>query len=186
MAINNEKFLKQCKLKSCFLSVPFKDYIFKKHKYEKPSQFFNYFWSKYEKFKKKYKKKGGKEINNSYNGQALEIILAYLFTRENIKIEKMDEELDDVMFVKPDFLLKGDDEKKFFISVKVSIRERWKQADWEAIKYKEKYPNAFCALIINHKQEYLSMKKKIKHLDLDKVYLANSKDMNQIIDKLKE
>ena len=28
MAINNEKFLKQCKLKSCFLSVPFKDYIY--------------------------------------------------------------------------------------------------------------------------------------------------------------
>ena len=186
MKINNEKFLKQCQLTKCFSSVPFNDKNFRKFKYKKPVNFFKYFWNKYERFKKKYSEKKGKEINNSYNGQALEIILAYLFTRENIKIEKMDEELDDVMFVKPDFLLKGDDEKKFFISVKVSIRERWKQADWEAIKYKEKYPNAFCALIINHKQEYLSMKKKIKHLDLDKVYLANSKDMNQIIDKLKE
>ena len=185
MAINNEKFLKQCKLKSCFLSVPFKDYIFKKHKYEKPSQFFNYFWIKYVKFKKKYKKKRGKEINNSYNGQALEIILAYLFTREEIKIEKMDEEIKDVKYVKPDFLLKSLNNQKCFISAKVSIRERWKQADWEAIKYKKKYPNAICVLIMNDNKEYKGIKSKIKDLDLDDVILANSNDLNNLITSIK-
>ena len=90
MPVNNKKFLNQCKLKSCFKSVPFNDKIFKNYKYIKPSQFFNFFWKKYEKFKKRYKQINNKEINNSYNGQALEIILAYLFTREEIQIEKMD------------------------------------------------------------------------------------------------
>ena len=186
MTINNEKFLKQCQLTKCFSLVPFKDKNFIKFKYEKPSQFFSHFWSKYEKFKKKYKKNKGKEINNTYNGQALEIILAYLFTRENIQIEKMDEEIDEVFFVKPDFLLTGTNQIKFFISANVSIRERWKQADWEAIKYKEKYPNAFCVLIMNDKFEYPAIKSKIKHLDLDEVYLANSNDINQMINKLKK
>ena len=54
--------------------------------------------------------------------QALEIILAYLFTREEIQIEKMDENLNDVKYVKPDFLLKSSDNQKCFISAKVSIR----------------------------------------------------------------
>ena len=112
MTINNEKFLKQCQLTKCFSLVPFKDKNFIKFKYEKPSLFFSHFWSKYEKFKKKYKKNKGKEINNTYNGQALEIILAYLFTRENIQIEKMDEEIDEVLFVKPDFLLTGTNQIK--------------------------------------------------------------------------
>ena len=58
------------------------------------------------------------EINNSYNGSALEIILCYLFTRENINITNMDENID-VMFVKPDFLLIGNNNKKIFVSAKV-------------------------------------------------------------------
>ena len=181
MSVNNKKYLNFCKLKSCYLSVPFNDKVFRKYKYKYPSQFFNTFWKKYEKFKKNYKKIKGKEINNSYNGQALEIILAYLFTREEIQIEKMDENLNDVKYVKPDFLLKSSDNQKCFISAKVSIRERWKQADWEAIKYKERYPSAKCFLIMNDKKEYKGIKSKIKDLDLDDVILASSSDLNNLI-----
>jgi hypothetical protein len=185
MPINNQKFLSQCELKSCFKAVPFKDKTFKNYKYNEPSQFFNFFWKKYEKFKKTYKKKNNKEINNSYNGQALEIILAYLFTREEIKIEKMDEDLKDVKYVKPDFLLKSKDNENYFISAKVSIRERWKQADWEAIKYKKKYPLAKCILIMNDKNEFKGLKSKIKNLDLDDVILASSNDLNNLFDSIK-
>ena len=67
-------------------------------------------------------------------------------------------DIDEVLFVKPDYLLSGTNQIKFFISAKVSIRERWIQADWEAIKYKEKYPNAFCVLIMNDKFEYPAFK----------------------------
>lgn len=183
--VNNDKYLKLCKLKSCYLKVPFNDKVFKKYKYKHPSQFFNTFWKKYEKFKINYKKIEGKEINNSYNGQALEIILAYLFTREKIQIEKMDEILNDVKYVKPDFLLKCSNNKKFFISAKVSIRERWKQADWEAIKYKEHYPSAKCILIMNDNQEYKGLKSKIEDLYLDDIILASSSDLNNFIKTIK-
>tara|TARA_B100000900_G_scaffold269553_1_gene230187 strand:+ start:605 stop:1171 length:567 start_codon:yes stop_codon:yes gene_type:complete len=182
----NKKYLEQCQRKSCFLSVPFKDKELKKHPYKQPSFFFNHFWKKYENFKEKHKSLKGKEINNSFNGQALEIILAYLFSREKIKIDKMDEILNDVKYVKPDFLITSKDKTKYFISAKVSIRERWKQADWEAIKYKEKYPNAKCFLIMNDNKEFNSIKSKIKDLDLDDVLLANSKDINNLINLIKK
>jgi hypothetical protein len=186
MKIINKKFLITCQNDKCFSLVPFKDKEFKNFKYEKPSQFFNHFWNKYEKFKNKFKNNNNqKAINNRYNGSALEIILAYLFTRENIKITNMDENID-VMFVKPDFLLIGNNNKKIFVSAKVSIRERWKQADWESIKYKEKYPNAVCILIMNDKSEYPGIKRKIQHLHLDKVYLASSNDIDDMINLIKE
>ena len=73
--------------------------------YEKPLDYFNYFWKKYEKFKSDYLKKNKESINNTYNGTAFETILAFLMEREKIKILKMDENIDDVKFVKPDFLL---------------------------------------------------------------------------------
>lgn len=113
----------------------------------------------------------------------MEIILTFLFTREKIKIEKMDEEID-IKYVKPDFILRGN-KKKFFISSKVSIRERWKQADWEAIKYKKKYSNDLCILLMNNKSEYKSILEKISFLSLDKVYLANSNDLNKMIKLIK-
>jgi len=182
--INNNKFLTLCKKRKCFSLVPFSEKEFKNFKYKNPLDFFRHFWTKYEKFKKKYKKKKNKEINNSYNGDALEIILAFLFTMEKIQIEKMDEEVD-VKYVKPDFILIGKDNEKFFISAKVSIRERWKQADWEAIKYKEKHPNDNCILIMNDKSEYPSLKNKLKFLTLDKVCLANSNNINELINQIK-
>ena len=182
----NKRFLLTCQKDKCFSLVPFTDKEFKNFKYEKPSQFFNHFWNKYERFKDKFKKNNAqKAINNRYNGSALEIILAYLFTRENIKITNMDENID-VMFVKPDFLLIGNNKKKIFVSAKVSIRERWKQADWESIKYKKKYPDAVCILIMNDKSEYPGIKKKIQYLHLDKVYLASSNDIDDMINLIKE
>jgi len=182
----NKKFLLMCQKDKCFSMVPFEDNEFKNFEYSKPSEFFDYFWNKYEKFKDDFKNNNNqKPINNRYNGTALEIILAYLFTRENIEILNMDENID-VKFVKPDFLLLGKDNKKIFISAKVSIRERWKQADWESIKYKEKYPSAICILIMNDKSEYPGIKNKIKDLDLDKVYLAGSSDINDMINLIKK
>ena len=178
----NKKFIDVCKKKSCFSMVPFAHNEFEDFKYKKPSEFFNFFWKKYLKFKTNYKLKNKKEINNSYNGSALEIILCYLFTRENIQIENMDEEID-IKFVKPDFLLKSNN-KNFFISVKVSLRERWKQADWEAIKYKEKYPNSVCILLMNNKNEYKSMKSKLNDLTLDALILADE-NIDEMINSIK-
>ena len=39
MSVNNKRYLNFCKLKSCYLSVPFNDKVFRKYKYKYPSQF---------------------------------------------------------------------------------------------------------------------------------------------------
>ena len=50
----------------------------------------------------------------------------------------MDENIDDVKFVKPDFLVNNKSGNKIFISLKVSGRERWKQAELESLWFKKK------------------------------------------------
>ena len=181
----NDKFILKCKSSKCFSSVPFKETEFKKLKYENPLFFFSHFWKKYEKFREKYIKENNKPPNNQFSGAALGIILTYLFDREGIIIDKMDEKINEVPFVKPDFIIKSKSKKLFFISVKVSGRERWKQADWEAIKYKKKYPSASCILLMNHKVELDNLKKNLTKLDLDGAYYAGSEDINEMIKLIK-
>jgi len=182
----NKKYLDLCKKKKCFDLAGFETEKFNNYPYKKPSSYFNFFWNKYENFKTKYKINNKEAINNSYNGDALEIILAHLFDREGFKIEKMDEEIKNVKYVKPDFLIKGNNKSKFFISAKVSIRERWKQADWEATKFKKKYPSARCILIMNDEREYLGLKSKINDLFIDDVVLASSADLDDLIKSIKK
>ena len=105
----NEKYLKRCAQTNCFKIAKFSEKELMAFKYVKPLDYFKYFWKKYEKFKSDYLKKKKKSINNSYNGTAFEIILAFLMEREKIKILKMDENIDDVKFVKPDLLVQRSD-----------------------------------------------------------------------------
>ena len=153
--------------------------------YSSSLHYFSFFWTKYEKYKIEYLRDNGKAINNGFNGQIFEAIFAFLLNREDIKIYSHDEYIDGIKYVKPDFLIKKN-EHYIFLSLKVSMRERWKQADWESIKYKEKYPNAVCILIMNDKSEYPGIKRKIQHLHLDKVYLASSNDIDDMINLIKE
>ena len=183
--IFNDKFIQKCKLSKCFFAVPFKESDFKKFKYKTPLIFFSHFWQKYEDFRKDYIEKNNKPPNNQFSGAALGIILTYLFDREGIKIDSMDETIKEVSFVKPDYIIISKSKKKFFVSIKVSARERWKQADWEAIKYKQKYPDAFCVLLMNDKAESDNLKKNLPLIDLDKIYYAGSKDLNKLIKLIK-
>lgn len=181
----NDKFLQKCKSSKCFSAVSFDEFEFETFKYKKPLNFFLHFWEKYENFRTDFINKNGKPPNNQFSGAALGIIITYLFNREGIKIDYMDEVIEEVPFVKPDYIITSKTNNKFFVSIKVSARERWKQADWEAIKFKKKYPKAFCILLINDKGEYLNLKKFLPFIDLDKIYYAGSNDINTMIKLIK-
>ena len=181
----NDKFIQKCKISKCFSAIPFVESDLKKFKYKTPLIFFSHFWQQYEDFRKDYIEKNNKPPNNQFSGAALGIILTYLFNREGIKIDSMDETIKEVPFVKPDYIIISKSKKNFFVSIKVSARERWKQADWEAIKYKKKYPDALCILLINDKAEYLNIKKFLPFIDLDYIYYAGSKDINKMIKLIK-
>ena len=182
--VNNSIFLDRCKSLICFKLV-FNQEQFLDFKYKNKNEYFQYFWSKYQDYKKDYKLKNNKEINNTYNGQSFSIIIINLINRENIQIEAMDEIILDLPFVKPDVIIKSKKGNNIFLSLKTSLRERWKQADWESIKYKKKFKNANCFLLSNNYKEVSFLKTKIDNLDIDKVFHTNEKDFDELFDELK-
>jgi len=72
----------------------------------------------------------------------------------------MDEHVENVKLVKPDFIINSKI-SNFFLSLKTSVRERWKQADYEALKYKIVYPKSKCILIVNNEKDSLHIRGKI-------------------------
>ena len=109
--------------------------------------------------KEKYNRKDN--YYKSSNGKALEVIITFLITREKILIKYMDENIG-IPYVKPDLILERKDKKLIFLSLKTSLRERWKQADWEAAKFKKKYPNDYCYLLSNSKKEIKNLEPNLK------------------------
>jgi len=174
---SNAKFLKRIKTKAIY-----KD-CFSKHSisqygqsYSDAKNFFIHFWSIFEIYSL------SKSLNNQVSGDAFEIIFAFILDYENIEIFSMDEQVKGIDFVKPDFITK---KHHHFISCKTSLRERWKQADWESMRFKKIYSKSKCFLLTNHYKEYLSLKNKITKLDLDEVYFAGSDDINLLIKQLR-
>ena len=184
METNNQKFLDKCRNKACFKTSVFSEDDFMNFNYEKPTEFITHFWNIFEDYKVRYLKKNKEKINNSYPGQAYGIILAYLFTREGIEITYMDEKID-VKNVRPDFLFIKN-EKHFFVSIKTSGRERWKEAELEARDYKIKYPYATCVLVMHHEKEVKAREKDIDDLTLDNIIYSGSEKFNDLISSIKQ
>ncbi len=178
----NTKYLNRCEQTNCFKIAKFSSNELMSFKYDEPLDYFNHFWNKYEKFKSQYLKKNKESINNTYNGTAFETIIAFLMEREKVKILKMDETIKDVKFVKPDFLINSKSGNKIFISLKVSGRERWKQAELESLWFKKKYPESITILLMNHERETAAAKEKIPFLDLNYAFYAGSNDLNELFE----
>lgn len=186
MKLINQKYLKVLENKNCFKLANFSRTNFLDFEYQRPHEFFNYFWDLYEKFKKTFKQEKNKLINNQVNGDAFAIIFGFLLEREKVKILKMDEELANVKFVKPDFLVKAKNKNIIFLSLKVSIRERWKQADWESIRFKKIYKNSKTIIVMNEKSEINSLKEKIPFISIDYVFYSGSADINNLFEIIKK
>lgn len=174
----NKKFLKKIQsLKiytDCFAKHSIAEY---KSHYSDAKSFFNHFWNIFKAYA------SSKNLNNQVPGDAFEIIFAFILDYEEIEITSMDESIDGLSFVKPDFVVK---KNNCFISCKTSLRERWKQADWESIRFKEVFPDSKCYLLTNHYKEHLSLKQKIPNLSIDQVFYAASEDINNLVKKIKE
>jgi hypothetical protein len=79
-------------------------------------------------------------------------------------------------------------EDRFVLVQKTSLRERYKQADLEAIALKYVHRKALCYLITLDENEANRTKEKIKRGDiigLDKVIVATSNEFDDLIGELK-
>jgi len=176
----NKKFIKILKSKKMYKFF-FEEVKIQNIPYNDPKDFFLSCWREFENFKAGYFEKHERKLNNSVPGQAFEMIVFCLLDREGLVILSMDENLKEVPLIRPDFIL----ENNVFISCKTSLRERWKQADWEAIKYKEQFNQSKCFLLVNDYKESQSLKRKLDHIEIDEIFYAGSDDISHMINAIK-
>lgn len=149
-------------------------------KYKIPSDYVMIYWEKY---------KNHSEGNNNLNGKIFEYILATLFVREKILPSYLSAKVAFVPNVVYDLMIYTDERGPICISAKTSLRERYKQADLEAIALKYVHRKALCYLITLDTKEAIKVKDKIKTGDvigLDDVIVATAPEFNDLIKKLKK
>lgn len=148
-------------------------------KYSKPSEYVSQYWNAFEK---------NQEGNSSLNGKVFEYILATLCIRENILPLYLSAKVAFVPNVNYDLMFYTADRGPICISAKTSLRERYKQADLEAIALKYVHRKALSYLVTLHKSEAASVKAKINSGDvigLDNVVVATSAEFDKLIVELK-
>lgn len=154
-----------------------------------PSVYVNNIWNKYNlsKIKK----------SNSLNGYIFEAIIATLFIKEGILPMFLQASLEFVPDIDYDLIIFPKDENgevdvsaPISLSLKTSLRERYKQADLEGLALKEVYKRAKTYLItIDEKQEIDKFKNKIDVKDvrgIDKCIDARSHEFDELIYSIKE
>lgn len=148
-------------------------------KYKKPSEYVLNYWDAYQKHP---------EGNNNLNGKIFEYILATLCVRENILPLYLSAKVAFVPNVIYDLMFYTTERGPICISAKTSLRERYKQADLEAIALKYVHRKALSYLVTLEENEARSVKTKIKSGDiigLDNVVVATNNEFNDLIEELK-
>lgn len=148
--------------------------------YAKPSEYIVKYW-------REFKKLPGSK--NGLNGKIFELIIQTLLYRENISPFYIQANVAFVPNVKYDTLLYNKEFVPISLSMKTSLRERYKQADLEAIALKYVHRKAKCILLTVEEKEAKNVKEKIKTGDvigLDTVVLCTSFEMDDLITELKK
>ena len=156
-----------------------KKYDFKKH--ERPSEFIKYTWKC---FKDEYKS------NNSVNGKVFENLVVYILAYEGIEHIYEQTEVAFVPNAIFDIVLYHPKET-YTLSLKTTLRERWKQADLEAYAIKNVLKDSKSYVITLSASEVKARRKKYKagedfYNGLDGFVLANTEEFDILVGALKE
>jgi len=148
--------------------------------YETPSDYVGKYWKTY---------LNRQNRNNNLNGKVFEYILATLFVRENILPLYLNATVALVPNVIYDLMFYTDEKGPICLSAKTSLRERYKQADLEAIALKYVHRRAESYLLTLDETEAENVKMKIKSGDvigLNKVVVATKPDFDELVASLKQ
>lgn len=151
-----------------------------KTKYGSPSEYLSQNWHKY---------KNSKYCSNNMNGKIFEYILATIFIREKLLPLYLSAKVAFVPNIIYDIMFYSRERGPICLSAKTSLRERYKQADLEAIALKYVHRKALCYLITLEGNEGLNVRKKIKTGDvigLDNVILADNIEFDEMIKEIRE
>ncbi len=154
---------------------------FKKVEYNQPSDYIKQYWIAYN---NKYNKD-----NVSINGKIFELCLATLFIREKLLPFYMQARIAFVPNVNYDFILYTRQLGPIAISAKTTLRERYKQADLEAVALKYVHRKSKSYLVTTDESESRNVNKKIINgglLGLDQSICALNDEFDELIKNLKE
>lgn len=157
----------------------FENKTFLNIEYDKPSDYINKYWNAYHNIK---------ERNANLNGKVFEYIITTLLYREKLLPVYIQAQVAFVPNVDFDALLYSKEVGPIALSMKTSLRERYKQADLEAIALKYVHRKAKSYLLTMEKDEANNVKQKIKSGDiigLDKIILCSGEDIDNLINDLK-
>lgn len=145
--------------------------------YNSPKEYVQMYWEKY---------RNTTETNNSLNGNIFEIIINTLLYREGLLPFYTQAKVAFVPNIVYDTLLYTPS-RPISLSLKTSLRERYKQADLEAIALKYVHRQAKCYLLTLDTSEANENKDKIRKgaiIGLDRIIDCNSEDINDLITEL--
>lgn len=151
---------------------------FKSLKVQKASEYVKECWRKY---------KSNVSGDNSINGQIFECIIGTALYNKNILPMFTQASVAFVPNAKFDILLYTNDNFPIGISIKTSLRERYKQADLEAVALKYVHRRALNYLITLSGNEAINVKAKVKDgtlLGINKVITADTKEFDDFIEEL--
>ncbi len=158
--------------------------IVNKATYTSPSQLISDCWAEYE--KQSGKKSSGSSKNK--NGQFLELLVQYILCKNDILPFYKQAKVAFVPNVNFDALLYTKEIGSIVLSIKTSLRERYKQADLEAIALKQVHRRSK-TFLLTLSDEYLSINKKIEKGDvagLEKAINCHNSDFDLFIEELKK
>ena len=141
----------------------------------KPSQFVDMIWTNY---------LINYPNNNAVNGQIFELIIASVLLREQIKPFHRQAKLAFVPGIDFDMILITSKQQLISLSLKTSFRERYKQADLEAMALKNVHRKAGCYLITLELTEAQFVKTKIETGEvqfLDDVIAAKTPNFDDLV-----
>ncbi|MCQ2280175.1 MAG: hypothetical protein MJZ49_05175 [Bacteroidales bacterium] len=146
----------------------------------KPSEYVNMYWEAYQK----------RETNNqNINGKIFEYIISTLLYNEKLLPLYIQAQVAFVPNVDFDALLYCDEVGPIALSMKTSLRERYKQADLEAIALKYVHRRAKSYLLTMSESEAVNVKEKIKSGDvigLDDIVVCSTSEIDDFISSLKK
>jgi len=148
--------------------------------YSTPADYVQHNWDKY---------LGSGYTSNARNGRIFEYLLATLFIREELYPLYLSAKVAFVPNVVYDMLFYSTRRGPICVSAKTSLRERYKQADLEAIALKYVHRRALCFLVTLNEAEAASVQEKIRRsevIGIDEVVVATMPQINEFIVRLRQ
>ena len=147
--------------------------------FENPHNFIKTAYLKYEKTN---------PAKHSVNGRIFEYLICETLAQKNITPFYYQVKFERIPNIDFDVVLYNE-KQPVILTMKTSLRERWKQANLEGISLKQVYRQSKTYLITLNKSESETMKKRIKNGDiagLDNCLLANEKEYSDLLESLKK